>query len=343
MPRIGKPQRDAMDDAKNFVLGIFQTGRERFGNPLVSAFAIAWAIWNFRLLLVLVGDGGWRDKIVYIDTKLMTEWWHWLLHGTTIPLAAALFWIYVLPPALRKIATDHEKMSNLNREALFQVAETRTLSVQEALEMRAIMIKQRAEWQQEKAETAQSLENLQKAGEKREATIAALKNELEEAQAEITKLKAPPPREKFDYHKQDTGVKAHHFGIRLTQPSHASTPLVLYDDQPVLWPWTPSDHQQFEFPVKGLFLSHAGEETIFSMLALAQHGSRHGKAIDSWTSVLRSLGVARPDEQVQTLVVHGFLRNIPTNGSVYELHEPGMQFARWLRQIGFSAPSLLAK
>ena len=136
-----------MDDAKNFVLGIFQTVRERFGNPLVSAFAIAWAIWNFRLLLVLVGDGGWRDKIVYIDTKLMTEWWHWLLHGTTIPLAAALFWIYVLPPALRKIATDHEKMSNLNREALFQVAETRTLSVQEALEMRAIMIKQRAEWQ----------------------------------------------------------------------------------------------------------------------------------------------------------------------------------------------------
>nr|WP_296015942.1 hypothetical protein [uncultured Acidovorax sp.] len=291
-------------------------------------------------MLVLVGEGGWKDKIAYIDTHLMPHWWDWALHGSIAPLLAALGWIYLLPPVLRKVATYHEKTLNLNREALFQVIETRTLSTQEALEMRSIMIKQRAEWQEEKANTVQSLENLRKAAEDREATIASLQSQLADANTEIEKLQTPPPRQKFDFHNQTASVKAHHFGIRLSQPADSSE-LVLFDGQRVLWPWAPSEHQQFEFPVQDVFLAYATEETVFSMLALAQHGIRHGKAVDQWGEVLRQLGVSHPDEQVQTLLLHGFLKRTVQGGPyLYNLHEPGVQFGKWLGQIGFSAPRL---
>ncbi|RLJ40543.1 hypothetical protein [Acidovorax sp. 106] len=153
-----------MDDAKTFVLGIFQTVRERFGNPLVSAFVVAWAIWNFRLLLVFLGsgDGGWKAKISYIDNYLFPKQLDWLIHGSLIPLGIALTWIYLLPPLLRRIAADHEKNLNRTRDAIFSATEVRTLSSEEALHLRSVMIKQRAEWQTEKAETVQSLENFAK-------------------------------------------------------------------------------------------------------------------------------------------------------------------------------------
>lgn len=62
-----------MDDAKEFVASLLKTVRDRLGNPLVSAFTIAWLVWNFRVVLVLVGDGdgGWRAKIDYLDKILL--------------------------------------------------------------------------------------------------------------------------------------------------------------------------------------------------------------------------------------------------------------------------------
>lgn len=141
-----------MDDAKEFLGSILKTIRDRFSNPLVSAFAIAWLIWNFRVVLVLLGsgDGGWLAKIEYLDKRLMTPAWMWPLHGLGIPLALALAWIYVLPPVLRKVAIQHERQVDLTKIALLSAMEKAPISEEERQKLWEQFARERRSWNEER-------------------------------------------------------------------------------------------------------------------------------------------------------------------------------------------------
>lgn len=71
--------------------------RGRVTNPIFGAYLVAWGVLNFRLVLVLIGDGSWADKIGYIDTRLYTEWWHWLIFGFIYPLSVSLVLVFAMP------------------------------------------------------------------------------------------------------------------------------------------------------------------------------------------------------------------------------------------------------
>lgn len=324
-----------MDDAKNFVLGIFQTVKERFGNPLISAFVIAWGIWNFRLLLVLIGsgDGGWQAKITYIDTKLMVHWWHWVVHGTLVPLLAALLWIYVLPPLLRKVAAHHEKHTNLTREALFQITETRTLSEEEAAEMRSVMLRQRSEWHRDKIETKQSLEDYERKVSEKLDQVQALEKQLHAQKEELDRLKAPPPRQKADFSDKRPNETAIILGIQFSSHPNTDPPLILFDGRRILWPWNPSVEQAFDLPSTATMRGQLSEETMLAMFSLSSNalpGSQMSLA--NWAENLKGHGIARPAEQIQMLYHHGFLNGLAGEP---KLTSEGVQFASWLRGIGF--------
>lgn len=329
-----------MDDAKNFVLGIFQTVKERFGNPLVSAFVVAWAIWNFRLLLVLVGSGtgGWQAKITYIDTRLMVGWWTWPVHGLLIPLASALVWIYILPPVLRKVAASHERSQNTTREAIFTATEARTLSVEEALSMRQIMVKQRAEWQIEKAATAQSLENLVQQVDHANSALAkakemaeAMEHEAKDLRLQIEKLKAPPAPVPFNFDGQPTNEKAQALGLHLLGKPPLTNPQVVFDGLPVSWPWQAHDNCKINIPHLRLLAHPLDEETVWGMFQVQEaypNGTTQSRA--QWTAWLHATGAQRPEAVMKRLWMHGtFTGNV---------ENPQFQDAspiRWLRQVGF--------
>ncbi len=324
-----------MDDAKNFVLGIFQTVKERFGNPLISAFVIAWGIWNFRLLLVLIGsgDGGWQAKITYIDTKLMVHWWHWAVHGTVVPLLAALLWIYALPPLLRRVAAHHEKHTNLTREALFQITETRTISEDEASEMRSVMLRQRAEWRRDKIETKQSLEDYERTVSEKLDRVQALEKQLQAQKEELEKLKAPPPPQKADFADMGATEIARTLGVYFQSQPSSDPPLILFHGNSIQWPWNPSVEQAFHLPAAATMRGQLSEETMLAMLALSsnvQPGSQMSRT--NWAESLKGHGIARPSEQVQMLYQHGFLTGLAIEP---KLASEGPTFARWLRLIGF--------
>lgn len=325
-----------MDDAKNFVLGIFQTVRERFGNPLVSAYSIAWAVWNFRLIMVIFGggDGGWRAKVTYIDKQLMPHWLDWALHGVAIPLGIALLWIYAIPPILRAVATHHERTSNKTRAAIFQVTDTRILSEEEALGMRGVMLKKHAEWISEKAATMQSLENY-------ERTTESLAAQLENARANVTSLMAenealrkPPPREQFDFSGKETFEKATALGLQLAQSDQMVEPLMLFDGKVVNWPWAPSALQRFDIPKEATINGGMSEEALYGMFCLAK--SKPAGSLQSrrqWATDLKEYGCSRPEELVQTLFSHGFLSG---SNNEPELDVEGRNFVNWLLALGFS-------
>lgn len=328
-------QGGCMDDAKNFVLGIFQTVKERFGNPLISAYALAWAVWNFRLLMVVMGDGdgGWRAKINYIDTQLMPRWQDWAVHGGFIPLAIALAWIYALPPILRRVAAHHERAANKTRSAIYQVTETRTLSAEDALEMRVVMLKKHAEWIAEKATTMQSLETYERATEALTAELESARAAVTNLKADIEALKRPPPREKFDFAGKETLEKAHALGLQLFRGTQTVEPLVLFDGNELQWPWSPSDEQRFELPSDATFRGSMSEETLYAMFCLA--GSTPAGSLKSrhqWARELKDYGCSRPEEIVQSLYSHSFLSG---SSNEPELTVNGRNFVNWLIALGF--------
>lgn len=92
-----------MDTLRDLLTSAKTQLRDRLSNPIYGSFVLAWSILNFRLLLVLFGDGKWAEKISYIDTKLYPRWSDWAVYGYVIPLMAALLYVLVSPFANRAI------------------------------------------------------------------------------------------------------------------------------------------------------------------------------------------------------------------------------------------------
>lgn len=92
-----------MDTLRDLLTSLKTHLRDRLSNPIYGSFVLAWSILNFRLLLVLIGDGKWAEKISYIDTKLYPRWTDWAVYGYVIPLVAALLYVLVSPFANRAI------------------------------------------------------------------------------------------------------------------------------------------------------------------------------------------------------------------------------------------------
>ncbi|CAM4267660.1 hypothetical protein COAQ111491_14155 [Comamonas aquatilis] len=192
-----------MDEAKNFMLGMMQTLKERIGNPFVGAFAAAWLVWNFKIVLVVLGKGPWEAKIKYIYKDLMPDRIDWFFHGYLIPGAVAAIWIFLLPPLFRKITVWHEKQINLNREAIYGVTEQKVLTNEEAVSLRTHILEEKTKLLDQKEKFSKSLtdhaleiqnlnsqiQNLSSEKQAAEKDKNELNNRIVESRTELNSLK----------------------------------------------------------------------------------------------------------------------------------------------------------
>lgn len=234
-----------MDDAKEFVASLLKTVRDRLGNPFVSAFAIAWLIWNFRVILVLIGDGdgGWRAKIDYLDKTLMVPTYSWALHGVVAPLIFACIWIFALPRVLRWVALFHARQSHLTKEAMMAADESAPISAAERTELWSKMQKRKTAWDVERAELLKVIDELQK-GERETAAVVGSQ--------EVASSPASTPHS--DTHLGDVlrtenaisdsveiWKNAHLLGLKMAVygPSEGiKRPRIDFNGHIVEWPWT---------------------------------------------------------------------------------------------------------
>lgn len=117
--------------------------KDRLSNPLYAAYIVAWAILNFRLVLVLVGDGGWREKIAYIDTSLYTSPWHWALFGFGYPLVVACAYVLASPFVYRWVTVFSKNRDKETIKQLLDVAGETPLPEEAAKRLRTTVIEER--------------------------------------------------------------------------------------------------------------------------------------------------------------------------------------------------------
>ncbi|RZJ85180.1 MAG: hypothetical protein EOO64_01590 [Massilia sp.] len=92
-----------MDSLKDFTDGFKAEIDRRLANPFLASFAIALLLFNYKLFILIVGDGAFNDKINYIDKQLYPTWWCLALHFFAVPLAWALFYTFLWPKIDKRI------------------------------------------------------------------------------------------------------------------------------------------------------------------------------------------------------------------------------------------------
>lgn len=71
--------------------------RERFKNPLVYSFVFSWLAWNYKAVVVVLSDGGFAEKIAYLDLFVYPDGKVPSSQVFYYPLLCALFYSLALP------------------------------------------------------------------------------------------------------------------------------------------------------------------------------------------------------------------------------------------------------
>ncbi|MDO8774825.1 MAG: hypothetical protein Q7K57_40190 [Burkholderiaceae bacterium] len=116
---------------------------ERFANPLYGAFVLAWAIVNFRLLLVFGGGGTWQEKISYIDTRLYVHWGDWALYGYVYPICTAIAYLLFSPVVNRAVTVYLRKQDKTTVEELLKIEGETPIPKPEADQLRKGLLTER--------------------------------------------------------------------------------------------------------------------------------------------------------------------------------------------------------
>lgn len=179
-----------METFKDVLASIMGAIKDRLGNPLLGTYVITWCLWNFRVLLVLFGEGekGWPEKLAYLDRALLTEWWTFPYYGMSMPLLLSLIWLYALPPVLRVFAVHHQKELLKTRTQVLQVQDKMPLSQSEATELRNRSRKESERWKAERTQLLLAIDELNAKVETLEAAHPA-------AQANLEKVEDAPQRQ----------------------------------------------------------------------------------------------------------------------------------------------------
>lgn len=109
---------------------------ERVSSPLLASFALAWAAWNYRFILVLVSSMSATEKIAYIDSHIFPTLEQISLHGALYPLLTALALIFLYPIPAKYVYQYWRQRQKELKEIQQQIDDETPLTKEEARQLR---------------------------------------------------------------------------------------------------------------------------------------------------------------------------------------------------------------
>lgn len=76
---------------------IYETLKERIGNPFMGSTLLAWPIINYKFLIVALSDGKFIEKVYFIETYVYPNTETRLLYIIGLPAAIGLFYTLIYP------------------------------------------------------------------------------------------------------------------------------------------------------------------------------------------------------------------------------------------------------
>ncbi|MDO9004739.1 MAG: hypothetical protein Q7V20_14930 [Aquabacterium sp.] len=148
-------EEDKENKDKNSLTNLVGIFVSRLSDPLVWAFILSWAIWNYRLILVVLGDGPYRGKIAYIDEELYKNN-EWFLRGILWPAGTALIQLLIVPFGTTLVMMFQKWMEVLQHDRVAKASKAKLCTKEEAIRLHEELTRQKIEMNAERLRSATS-------------------------------------------------------------------------------------------------------------------------------------------------------------------------------------------
>lgn len=149
---------------------------ERVKSPLFGAFALSWVVWNYRVLVALVSDLKFAEKMEFID-KAYPSALELSLHGALGPLVSAILFLWLYPYPARWMysywATQQKELKKVQQ----RIEDETPLTQEEANALRKAGLLQVREFQAQLKELAATNKELEERAKLLQEEIARLTTE----------------------------------------------------------------------------------------------------------------------------------------------------------------------
>lgn len=146
---------------------------DRFNNPMVTSFVIAWSLWNYKFFVILFSDASIQGTFKLIH-EIQFNGANWFLNGVAIPLLAAAAYIFLLPFPSRYVYRSWKYSQKKTNDIKQEIEGQTLLTLDESRALRTAI--RSAEKQVDDARTNAQISRQE--ARKAEEEIEALKAEL---------------------------------------------------------------------------------------------------------------------------------------------------------------------
>lgn len=163
-----------------------ETIRDRLSSPLIGPYVIAFIACNFKALLFVFSGLPPQEKIAAIDALYSHD--NALFAAFFLPLAIALFYVFLFPFPARFIMRWTLHQNRLNRDIQHRVLEETVLTLEESRDLIARHKAQLAELEGDAAKAQQQAERLKAAVAGKDQEIAELRSALASSDLKVSAL-----------------------------------------------------------------------------------------------------------------------------------------------------------
>ena len=114
---------------------------ERFSNPLVSSFVVAWCGWNYKFFVILFSGNTVKVTFDLIDEVAFPERWNYGVQGFLAPLGSALLFLVLVPYFTTLYYKLTAKLQKALDEAKYESEKHKRLSVAESADLQDTLLR----------------------------------------------------------------------------------------------------------------------------------------------------------------------------------------------------------
>lgn len=109
---------------------------DRVVSPLIGAFSVSWALWNYKFILIVLSEEPVRRSFGLIDELAYPHWWSVAVIGLLGPLSTALLYIFAYPYPAKLVYQFTRQRQRELLELKRRIEEETPLTIEESRRIR---------------------------------------------------------------------------------------------------------------------------------------------------------------------------------------------------------------
>lgn len=132
---------DLLTSAKDSIM-------ERLASPLLGSFVLAWGLWNYKFMVILLSAASVTTTFHLIDTIAFPDLSTTLLRGILYPFISALGYVFVYPYPAKFVYTFTQKRQREINQVKRQIEEETLLTLEQSRALRAEFVQHERKYQE---------------------------------------------------------------------------------------------------------------------------------------------------------------------------------------------------